>query len=1133
LDSSGFLSYSTYLTGSVGATALAIAVDPDGAACVAGVTSSADFPTTPGAYRTSLAGASDAFVTKLNPSATELVYSTFIGGTGQDTAAGLALDSSGAVYISGSTNSSNFPVTLGALQTVFSGGSWDAFVTKLSSDGSTLLYSTFLGGTNSDFGTRIAVDGSGSAYVVGTTRSDDFPTLTGSFQKTFGGSGANLYGDAFVTKLNAAGSGLVYSTFLGGADDELGEDVAVDSGGSAYVTGWTFSNNFPVNDPIQAVRLQQCTGSQCRTAFVAKLDQTGATLAFSTYLGGTQGSDAYAIAIDAGGGAYVAGETISTDFPTTPNAAQPTYGLLPPPSFDGSRGFLAKLIACRRDIPRLGQADPPWGPTLYDGHTDPRNTIARLGCALTSLSMLLRDSGFSQFRMNSGDPLIDQNPGSLNDFMNQHDGYVHDIYDPHLLGNVVWETTVDNVSGITNGPGGKAARFVRVGARVDPGSTQAQRDAANRALEEAVCNHGPVVVGVTLRPDSAGVYQPHHFVVVTGKQGSDFAIVDPGARNISTLGAQPYNGQYVARGYIRDPENDLSVLGIAATNVQLALTDPGGKRTGFFEGSEDFAEIPQSSYARDSIDPDDDSGELNPGLASFININQPAQGVYRLDVIGEDPRLFEVSFDVVLQNDTPQPRKKIRGIVEPGSVSSFEINLVTEPGSPTGTTIARLATFAGTIGEINYAQQLGLIADATLAQSLAGHVTSAWNAFQAGDYATSAAELNAFKTSVQASPSQIEATAQQVFLEEADSLIGQIPAPSDSTAPDIEPNLIGTLGNSGWYVSDAAVSWTVQDPESAISSTSGCETNTVTTDTAGITFTCTATSLGGTASASVTIKRDTAPPTLSFGPPSPAPNAAGWINTNVSIPFTADDNLSGVASTAPSSPLVLTAEGAAITGSVRASDVAGNTATFTSAVVKIDKTPPMITIATPPNAATYLLNAAVASNYTCADTLSGVSSCAGPVASGANFNTGTVGANNFTVTSADTASNSATATNSYSIQYNFVGFLQPVNNLPVINIANAGRTIPIKWQLTDANAAYVSDLDSFTSLVSAPIACDASPTAIIGEELLSTGGTVLRYDAAANHFIFNWQTSSTWADCRLLQLTLADGTQYFAKFKFK
>jgi hypothetical protein len=210
---------------------------------------------------------------------------------------------------------------------------------------------------------------------------------------------------------------------------------------------------------------------------------------------------------------------------------------------------------------------------------------------------------------------------------------------------------------------------------------------------------------------------------------------------------------------------------------------------------------------------------------------------------------------------------------------------------------------------------------------------------------------------------------------------------------------------------------------------------------------------------------------------------------------------------------------------------AGGTSTQ-SVTVKRDATPPSIVINIPASGASFLLNAQVLASYSCDGGVSGSATCSGPIASGASLDTASVGSKGFSVNATDGAGNSAVLTHNYSVLYDFVGLLAPISNLPTINKANAGRTIPVKWQLKDASAAFVSNLGSLVSLLSAPIACDAAPTTIVQEELTSPGSTVFRFDVTTNQFIFNWQTEKSWNGCRLLQLQLADGTYHYAKFSF-
>jgi hypothetical protein len=314
LNSAGSaLVYSTYLGGVVATQGFGIVVDGAGNAHVVGSTSSPVFPVTPGAFQTTCGdtcGMGYAFVTEINPAGSALIYSTYLGGgeggNGQQ-GFGIAVDSVGSTYVTGYTDSTDFPVTTGAFQTT-KGANSDAFVSQLNPTGSALVYSTYLGGSGGDLAYGIALDSAGNAYVTGFTGSTDFPVTTGAFQTVCG----SCYGDlanAFLTKLNPAGSALVYSTYLGGSGTEQGLGIVVDGGGSAYVTGYTSSTNFPTMNPIQP----SLNGQQ--DAFVAMFNPTGSALVYSTYLGGSGDELGWGITLDSGGDAYIAGQTASTDFP--------------------------------------------------------------------------------------------------------------------------------------------------------------------------------------------------------------------------------------------------------------------------------------------------------------------------------------------------------------------------------------------------------------------------------------------------------------------------------------------------------------------------------------------------------------------------------------------------------------------------------------------------------------------------------------------------------------------------------------------------------------------------------------------------------------------------------------------------
>jgi uncharacterized protein (TIGR03437 family) len=351
------LTYSTFLGGEENEGIRAIAADLQGNIYVAGATSSGNLPTSASSFQPAFAGgltasiqAGDAFVAKFNGANGSLMWLTYLGGSGNEFAAGLAVDPAGNVYVTGMTNSTNFPTTAGAIQSVYHGGggnftaqAGDAFVAKLDTDGSKLIYSTYLGGKMDDEGLAIAVDATGNAYVTGATLSSDFPATAGALQTKYGGTGGQptfggggfpvqsyvASGDAFVAKLNPTGTSLIYCTYLGGSLDDGVSSIAVDASGNAYIGGATVSSNFPTTagafqTRYKGLNLNQPIGNT-GDAFVAKLNAAGSALIYSTLLGGSGDDAIMGLVIDGNGNAYVSGFTSSTDFPVTSAAYQKNF----------------------------------------------------------------------------------------------------------------------------------------------------------------------------------------------------------------------------------------------------------------------------------------------------------------------------------------------------------------------------------------------------------------------------------------------------------------------------------------------------------------------------------------------------------------------------------------------------------------------------------------------------------------------------------------------------------------------------------------------------------------------------------------------------------------------------------------
>jgi hypothetical protein len=325
------LYYSTYLGGSGGDTGNAIALDALFDAYITGSTSSSNFPkgspSGSSPYQGSYGGDTDAFVTKLRYDGEAIIYSTYLGGNNYDIGQGIGVDSSADVYVVGSTSSANFPTTASAFQTTY-GGNSDAFVSKLDPNGSKLLFSSYLGGSDIDYGLALALDPAGNVFVTGSTQSTDFPTV----KPVQAGNAGN--GDAFVAEIDTnlpQTQQLVYSTYLGGSSADSGQGIAVDVDDNAYVTGFTFSTNFPVYNAYQT------SNAGSVDAFITVVSAGGGSVAFSTYLGGSGDDRAWAIALDSVNNIYITGSSYTactpatsittkcnplSTFPTTPGAFQ-------------------------------------------------------------------------------------------------------------------------------------------------------------------------------------------------------------------------------------------------------------------------------------------------------------------------------------------------------------------------------------------------------------------------------------------------------------------------------------------------------------------------------------------------------------------------------------------------------------------------------------------------------------------------------------------------------------------------------------------------------------------------------------------------------------------------------------------
>jgi len=435
------LVYSTYLGGSGNDSGSAVAVDSAGDAYVVGTAGSINFPVTAGAYQIAnksveAGNGGTAFVAKFNPAGTALVYATYLGGTGQpaytpsygsygpygETASAIALDAAGNAYITGVTFSKDFPVTADAFQTVNKSvgkGEGSAFVAKLNAAGDALDYATYLGGTAAincfsyefpflgQAGLAIAVDGAGDAYVAGDTTALDFPVTAGAFQTKYAATGTGG-SNGFVTKLNSTGTALIYSTYLGGSGSgaecyvkgDYAAAISLDSSGDAYVAGTTASADFSVTTGAYQTVNHAANSLFGTNAFVAKLNPTGTSEIFSTFLGGSNLDGAGAMALDSAGNIYLSGVTESSDFPVSTGAVYPTI-----PGY--TTGFVAKLNANATALEYGTYFGPAW----------------------SSLNGLAVDStGSAYVTGNTGGGIVATTPGAVTQFTSLDTGMPYIAY---------------------------------------------------------------------------------------------------------------------------------------------------------------------------------------------------------------------------------------------------------------------------------------------------------------------------------------------------------------------------------------------------------------------------------------------------------------------------------------------------------------------------------------------------------------------------------------------------------------------------------------------------------------------------------------------------------------------------------
>jgi len=321
--------YIAYLGGTGDETGWGIRVDDSGSAYVVGTTDSPDFPVE-NALQPNLAGLNDAFIAKLAPDGRSLVYSSYMGGPDEDYGYAIALDDANNAYITGSTQSSSFPVPA-SLQRTTRHGISDAFLMKVSSTGDELLDREFIGGWIRETGYGIAVDESGNAYIAGSTDSRDFPVTQNAFQTTWGGNW-----DGFVTKIAPSGDPFVYSTFLGGTEIDNCRAIDIDSEGYAYVTGQSQKSTLGTNFPTTPDAFKP-ENPGIISSYYTRIMPSGSALAYSTFLTGPRLDEGRGISVTPSGSVYITGITKAKNMETI-NAIQPTYG------GDPEDAFVAKFV---------------------------------------------------------------------------------------------------------------------------------------------------------------------------------------------------------------------------------------------------------------------------------------------------------------------------------------------------------------------------------------------------------------------------------------------------------------------------------------------------------------------------------------------------------------------------------------------------------------------------------------------------------------------------------------------------------------------------------------------------------------------------------------------------------------------
>jgi hypothetical protein len=624
------LIWCTYLGGTGADFGRDIARDEAGNLYVVGETKSTDFPTTPGAYDETLQsdGYFDVFVSKLDPSGSNLIYSTYIGGEDHnDYGLAIAVDNAGCGYIIGRSGAS-FPTTPGAYDQTYN-GSQDAFVVKLDSSGSSLVYSTFLGGDSDEHGLGIALDSDCCAYVTGATSSAGFPTTSGVFDSTLNGAF-----DVFVTKLNSAGSDLEYSTFLGGQYSDFGEDIAIDSG-YAFVTGFTNSSLFPTTPGAFDE-----SWNGVSDVFITRVNPTGSDIVYSSFLGGSESDEGYGVTVDGAGCAYVAGNTSSSaDFPTTPGAYDTTSS--------STDLFMAKLDT--------------WGSTLEystllgGSDYDSGNPVMGLVTDSQGNAYLVGHTTSSDYPTTPGayDQTLDGNLDICLSKLNSdgstllYSTYLGGANDDYGYGVAIDDSGSAFCTGVANGG--------------DFPTTPGAYDEFHNGFEDAFVAKIYTLETGTIAGTISGGRDPIEDAVVTASGPStDADTTDPGGNyTIGDLSIGTYTVSVTAPGYYPDSQTDVEVTADDTTVVNFFLNRASGAIEGLV------------STARGPIE---NAVVTADGEVTLADTTDPS-GYY---IIEELPTGF---YDVTAVADGYDPRTKPGQEVVPDDTTTVDFNLDLQTGT--------------------------------------------------------------------------------------------------------------------------------------------------------------------------------------------------------------------------------------------------------------------------------------------------------------------------------------------------------------------------------------------------------------------------------------------------------------------